>query len=128
MASKRQENSFLKQRWAMLPSMDGVLNRFPALLGIKALQASPTASSAGLSPSLPVHFFPFLPFPVFLCQGPVELVEHFIAKCNSKMLEELRTLDLEHMSLKEKIRTAFHIRLKQYAPFIATWPQVHADR
>jgi ubiquinone biosynthesis protein COQ9 len=51
-------------------------------------------------------------------------VEHFITKCNTKMLEDLSTLDMEHMTLKEKIRSAIHARLKQYAPHIPTWPQV----
>ncbi|ELR21024.1 coenzyme Q9, putative [Acanthamoeba castellanii str. Neff] len=59
-------------------------------------------------------------------RGPVELVEHFIAKCNARMLEELSALDMEHMTLKEKIRAAIHARLRQYAPHIATWPQAIA--
>jgi len=59
-----------------------------------------------------------------MLQGPVELVEHFIAKCNARMLEELSALDMEHMTLKEKIKAAIHARLRQYAPHIATWPQV----
>jgi ubiquinone biosynthesis protein COQ9 len=62
-----------------------------------------------------------------MLQGPVELVEHFIAKCNARMLEELSALDMEHMTLKEKIRAAIHARLRQYAPHIATWPQVCAN-
>ena len=62
-----------------------------------------------------------------MLQGPVELVEHFIAKCNARMLEELSALDMEHMTLKEKIRAAIRARLRQYAPHIATWPQVCAQ-
>lgn len=59
-----------------------------------------------------------------IAQGTVELVEHFIGKCHSGMLEELSTLDLEQMTLKERIKAAIRARLKQYAPYIANWSQV----
>ncbi len=58
-------------------------------------------------------------------QGAADLVEYFIDQCNQKLTEQLRSIDLESMTLRDKLKTALSLRLKLYIPFISTWPQVN---
>jgi len=56
-------------------------------------------------------------------RGPVELVEYFIDLCKETMITQLKSVDLETMSLRDRIKTALKIRLQMQAPYVSRWPQ-----
>lgn len=59
-------------------------------------------------------------------RGSVELVEYFMKSSNEKLNVELdqRQMELEGMSMEERLFVAIQMRLKYLAPVIATWSEV----
>jgi ubiquinone biosynthesis protein COQ9 len=63
-------------------------------------------ADAGQEPAMVLRAFP---------RGPIDLLEHFIADADRRMLEGLEALDLPGMKIRQRIATAIRLRLEQQA-------------
>jgi len=55
--------------------------------------------------------------------GPVELVNYFIEKCNIEMIQKLSSMNLQQVTMKERLRTILQMRLEMLLPYSSNWSQ-----
>lgn len=59
-------------------------------------------------------------------RGEIELVEHFITKCNNELPQKLYDSKVEELKTTARVRLAIKTRLEMQIPYISTWSRAMA--